>query len=74
MDPEEALRMLRTSARVINTLALVEDISDDQRNTILDQAERMAETFANLDQWLANGGFLPRDWRRPSGGPGKTGR
>lgn len=24
----------------------------------------VAETFAALDEWLSNGGFLPDDWRK----------
>lgn len=63
MDPEEALRMLRVNARIINTLAQIDDISDAQRNEILDNATAMAETFANLDQWLSTNGFIPRDWQ-----------
>ena len=56
MDPDEALRQLRTAIR-------------DYRNATSiaaseDAADRLAEHAEALDGWLRGGGFLPAEWSR----------
>jgi len=76
MDVEATLRVLRTQARIVNMLAQIPDWTDQQRNDALEAGELLAEAFANLDDWLARGGFAPRDWRpstlQVGERPGKT--
>jgi len=31
----------------------------------VEKAERLARVFLVFDDWLARGGELPKDWRRP---------
>lgn len=54
MDPNEALKTAR---------ALVPEILRLERHPL---ESNLAEAFNALDQWLARGGFLPRDWDPPS--------
>lgn len=69
MDPEETLVVLRKKARVINTLAQIDELSDAQRAEILEHAVGLAEHFAELDSWLVRRGFLPRDWSKTHRSP-----
>jgi hypothetical protein len=62
MDPEATLAILReTSQRVLTML--------DNPNPVpginyADYARTIAEHFQALDEWLARGGFQPKDWTR----------
>lgn len=59
MDIDEALKTARETAEWINTHAW----DDETDITILsDKAERLAEAFSALDQWIKKGGFLPDGW------------
>lgn len=51
MDPDEALKLLQGLAR-----RLEDDVDEEARE--------MAERFIALDDWLSQGGFLPREWAR----------
>ena len=53
MDPDEALRRARQA---------IEDIRDGHSLALC--ADELATAFADLDQWLRGGGFLPYDWRQ----------
>lgn len=54
MDPNETLKRLRKLAKRIGSMA--EPYDDD--------ALELAELVDALDQWITNGGFLPRDWKK----------
>jgi hypothetical protein len=56
MDPNEALRQLRTA---ITTYRVALDPA-----TARDAADRMADHADALDQWLTQGGFPPTAWRQ----------
>jgi hypothetical protein len=58
MDPNETLRRLREMAR-----DAVERFDRDEEVASADAAE-MAEAFQVLDQWITEGGFLPREWEK----------
>lgn len=55
MDPDANLEEQRELVKRINNALVTLDP---------DTYERLAELVEALDQWLSNGGFLPRDWRR----------
>lgn len=54
MDPEITLFELRE---------LAQDLSWNNDEISI----RMGELFQNLDTWITNGGFLPKDWEHRSG-------
>lgn len=60
MDPDEALRACREWR----------DAYDNAPDSIAarEAAERLAEHFTALDDWISTGGFLPAAWR-PAGAP-----
>jgi hypothetical protein len=53
VDPNETLTVLRKAAFRIMADP---DAAPD--------AEELAEAIQNLDEWITNGGFLPREWER----------
>lgn len=56
MDPDECLKICQKLARRIIEEADAElPITDDR-------AERLAEQFLNLNEWISKGGFLPAAW------------
>lgn len=57
MDPNESLRECR-----LRLMYVYEDIGDGFPCT--DSAERLADAFRALDEWLSKGGFLPEDWSK----------
>lgn len=50
MDPDETLREMR---------AICSGANGDY-----DDAERLADLFRSLDNWITKGGFLPAAWRK----------
>ena len=57
MDPDQLLKDIRALAdQVINTQEA--DIEGSQ------MSNELAEKIIQLDEWLSNFGFLPKDWRR----------
>jgi hypothetical protein len=63
MDPNENLmQLLNMASGVIAAEERDEKVSHEL-------ALRMAEHFLALDQWLKNGGFLPRRWQVKSTTP-----
>ena len=61
MDPNEVLKRLR---RLLEQRDLVED--SDSGNTWLDpdSANEFVQMFEILDDWMSNGGFLPKEWQK----------
>ena len=61
MDPNEVLKRLRS---LLEQRDLVED--SDSGNTWLDpdSANEFAQMFEILDDWISNGGFLPKEWQK----------
>jgi hypothetical protein len=53
MDPDATLKEARE---------LAQDILDGGADTA--EAERLAELFQALDEWLSGSGYLPEDWRQ----------
>lgn len=49
MDPNETLTEIRRLCSL--------DMSKDEAN-------RLSDLISGLDNWLSNGGFLPKDWER----------
>ena len=58
MDPNATLAEARALAAAITAGSLT------TQDNAVENAERMAELFDALDQWLSKGGFLPRAWER----------
>ena len=56
MDPNKALEFLRAYAK-----AIIEGDTDCN--------ECLAETFLELDAWIASGGFMPNEWSTEKGVP-----
>lgn len=56
MDPNANLEEQRKLAQAISTTLY--------RETIIPDAERLAELVQALDKWLSGGGFLPKDWNK----------
>lgn len=56
MDPNKTLQDLREAARIVHLCI------DDGVGVDPDLAERFAESFTALDEWIRNGGFLPKSW------------
>lgn len=56
MDPDVCLKLCRALAqRILDDCMLGKPITDDR-------AERLAEHFQDLDEWIMNGGSLPAEW------------
>jgi hypothetical protein len=53
MDPNTTLKQIRELVTRIISYG-----SDD-----LDDGEELATLFEALDEWIVNGGFLPKDWK-----------
>jgi hypothetical protein len=58
MDPNEALKRAREA---------IERYQDDaslgfNTDTRLEAADKLADAFEALDEWLSKGGFLPLEW------------
>ena len=64
MDPNETLMCMRECAEEV--WVLTAGIVDEsfEHSTDRQLAQRQAELFEALDQWLLKGGFLPADWKR----------
>ena len=56
MDPDEALRQLRTAIRDYRDATSIAAFQD--------AAHRLADHAEALDGWLRGGGFLPAEWSR----------
>lgn len=57
MDPNETLRRLRDCC--------TEAAANLDKGYEMDAGQgELAELFEALDQWLTNGGFLPKAWER----------
>jgi hypothetical protein len=53
--------LLLQSAELILAVRLGKTATDQ----FVEKAERLASVFLAFDDWLARGGDLPRDWKRP---------
>lgn len=56
MDPDVALDDIREA------VAEFEELSEDNFVDALRLADKIVERFRGLDEWIAKGGFLPKDW------------
>lgn len=52
MDPDQALKELRTALQLLS-------LEPSEEN-----ADLVINSFTALDGWLKNGGFPPKDWKR----------
>lgn len=59
MDPNETLAQLR------DAYSRLEDVRGAARGPLVDAASDLRDAAVALDEWLGNGGFLPREWQRP---------
>lgn len=57
MDPDEALRILRLTAKQMD--------ADENPLIFAAHANELIEHFTALDEWLSKGGFLPAAWAQP---------
>lgn len=57
VDPNAVWAAMRSAA------ASIIDAAERGEAPSGDEAESLAADFEALDDWLAKGGFLPRDWR-----------
>jgi cell division GTPase FtsZ len=64
MDPEEALRQLRELSNKVIVISNEPDLNEGDFETVFTTAVEMAEQFQALDNWISNGGFLPKDWKK----------
>ncbi len=62
MDPDVALEKLRKALASYRKWSA--QACDKQA---LNEADKVADHFEALDQWLSSGGFLPDEWSRPTG-------
>lgn len=60
MDPDVALEKLRECLAQVAALDPRPMLSLERR---LELALEAAELFQGLDEWLSNGGYVPREWR-----------
>lgn len=57
MDPNAAIEELRHLSSQLNG-----DNDDDGEHSPID-VDRFVELWDGLDQWISNGGFLPKAWQ-----------
>lgn len=66
MDPNETLKELRKALKGLDealaTRDAVESLVDPYKDYDDDDVRNAVERFQALDEWLSQGGFLPRDW------------
>ena len=66
MDPNETLRIIRESIATLRPGIEAgdwdEDLKYDMGEDAKEAIEALVEHVDALDEWLAKGGFLPRDW------------
>jgi hypothetical protein len=60
MDPNANLKEQLELAKNI-----LEYPAQSDMDTINGDAERLAELVLALDEWISNGGFLPKRWQKP---------
>lgn len=65
MDPDANLDELRK--RVAKAQSCI--MAGSSLNKVEDDIERACELFEALDNWLSDGGFLPKDWSVGARGP-----
>lgn len=56
MDPDQALADARQAVKDFDVAHGPEQVSE--------AAERLANAFAALDEWMSRGGFAPAAWRK----------
>ena len=62
MDPNAALNNLRLHIEQLKKLI---DSDESPENEDLEcLANDVVDNFEGLDNWLSNGGFLPKSWKR----------
>lgn len=54
MDPDKCLSELRAAIHAL--------LNAESDNASYDAAVEIAERFADLDEWMACGGFIPTAW------------
>ena len=59
MDPDAALALIRTGVALFNSR---QDRGDEA--AAADAAVEIMEAIEGLDNWITNGGFLPRAWTK----------
>lgn len=62
MDPNAALATIRETSKFLADRLGHAVITDDDKQAVEVAADRMAQTFQALDDWLTGGGFPPDDW------------
>jgi len=67
MDPEANLsEQLSIAAEIIEIIDERGDedgnLCDEDKDEVVDNANRLAELVQALDEWLRRGGFLPKRW------------
>lgn len=55
MDPDQALNILRESCEEILEVSPTTEFDDD--------AAEIASQFLALDNWIRNGGRMPKEWK-----------
>lgn len=60
MDPNVTLRDLRAAVQELRAVDLTEELDYDVQVRV----ENVLERFADLDEWLLGGGFVPHEWAR----------
>ena len=69
MDPEVALKNARAAAEEIREIEQRGDVSSMIEDELDAATARLVESFMALDEWISEGGFLPKDWsNRPAAG------
>lgn len=58
MDPDTTL----DNARFVAGAILNGPMTGQSKAVWIEQAELLANSFAALDEWLSNGGFVPKEW------------
>src|SRR5574343_2048105 len=68
MDPDKTLKRLREVVQIgKSTFDLTpEETKVDDLIELFCKAQETIELFEALDGWLSKGGFLPKDWSRPT--------
>lgn len=66
MDPN---RNLEEQRELIAEIMALEDSGDTSKlNEIASAGAKLAELAQALDEWIRNGGFLPKEWQQKSSG------
>jgi hypothetical protein len=69
MDPDanlkEQLELANDILEAIDRASDDGELGEEDKQDVIQDAERLAELVQSLHNWITGGGFLPKAWKKP---------